>query len=189
MRNAIPMFSTTIRALFMFMKLVYTKSYSRKTIIIARVILCNIGWSNTKSDAFCHSKSVFVNKTTLFHQNNDRLIFVYTIGFDQLWFGMVTKVSIADPPIPQTVQRHQLNCFLSGSFCRSLFGWFTLEEEVLAIVNYQKSAMASGYSRQIRAFYRPLQPDIQLFAVHRQCQSVAFVLAKGTTLDRSPQRL
>lgn len=98
---------------------------------MARVLLCDIGWTEKHTSAFERCKQAIIHRNTLAHRDESKTLNIYHDASVSHWSGILIQVTKDQLRVLHAGQGHEPLVFYSGSFAVAQAGRSTLEKEAV----------------------------------------------------------
>lgn len=131
---SIPRFAERAGSLRNLLEVAYKKANSRKKKSIAKIVLTDIGWTDTHATAFKDLQNQIQEATRLVHRNPEKTFCVHTDASDKHWAICATQCDPSELLKRSIDQSHEPLAFLSGTFSEREEHWSTYEREAFAVV-------------------------------------------------------
>jgi len=133
MREAIPLYATTIAPLNQILQKIYEKKRNRTKYGMQKFQLMDFGWRDIHLKAFKSIQNAIIERIKLYIPSNEDTICMFTDASSFGWSGCLTAVKNFNSEKPIHEQQHNPLGFVSGVFTGSEVRWGIQCKEAFAI--------------------------------------------------------
>lgn len=126
LRSAIPNFPALVHDLHGLLERVYSHVGKHTKWTVSCVPLASLGWQQKHTAAFQECNNTIINRTTLFHRDESKSLYIFTDASASHWSGIVPHVPCNQPKLHHAEKAHNPLAFHSRRFPKTSRGWATL---------------------------------------------------------------